>query len=96
MYAFNLTLYALENGMKINIDKTKSMIFNKSGKFIRSFRFEYKHIFTTNSYKYLGFVVNPSGEITSRLVDLKNRALRAYFKLKRDMGYFKLDHGGDA
>ena len=26
----NLTLYALENEMKINVDKTKSMIFNKS------------------------------------------------------------------
>ena len=35
------------------------------------------------------FVVTP-GEITSGLIDLKNRALRAYFKLKIGMGqYFK-------
>ena len=32
----NLALCALENGMKINVDKTKCMIFNKSGKFIRN------------------------------------------------------------
>ena len=36
----NLSLYARKNGMKINADKTKSMIFNKSGKFFRrSFKF---------------------------------------------------------
>ena len=86
-----LAIYALENEMEINIDKTKGMIFNKSGKFIRrSFKFGNELIFTTNSYKYLGFVVTPSGEITSGLIDLKNRALRAYFKLKIGMGqYFK-------
>ena len=64
-----LAIYALENEMEINVDKTKSMIFNKSGKFIRrSFKFGNENIFTTNSYKYLGFVVTPSGEITSGLM----------------------------
>ena len=32
-------------------------------------------VYTTNSYKYLGFVITPSGEITSGLKDLKDRAL---------------------
>ena len=88
----NLALYARKNEMEINVDKTKSMIFNKSGKFFRrSFRFNNENIFTTNSYKYLGFVVTPSGEITSGLKDLNDRALRAYFKLKNNMGrYFRL------
>ena len=55
-----LAIYVLENEMEINIDKTNGMIFNKSGKFIRrSFKFGNEHIFTTNSYKYLGFVVTP-------------------------------------
>ena len=50
-----------------------------------------ENIFTTNSYKYLGFIVTPSGEITSGLKDLKDRPLRAYFKLKSSMGhYFRL------
>ena len=33
----NLSLYARKNGRKIIADKTKSMIFNKSGKFFRKF-----------------------------------------------------------
>ena len=68
------------------------MIFNKTGKFFRrTFKFHNKNMFTTNSYKYLGFIVTPSGEITSGLKDLKDRALRAYFKLKSSMGhYFRL------
>ena len=78
--------------MKINADKTEGMIFNKSGKFFRrSFAFNNEQIFTTNSYKYLGFIVTPSGEISSGLKILKDRALRAYFKLKKTMGhYFRL------
>ena len=68
------------------------MILNKTGKcFRRSFAFNNELIFTTNSYKYLGFIVTPSGEITSGLKDLKYRALRAYYKLKKMMGnYFRL------
>ena len=88
----NLSKYTKENRMEINADKTKGMIFNKSGKFFRrSFTFDNELIFTTNSYKYLGFIVTPSGEITSGLKDLKDRALRAYYKLKKKMGnYFRL------
>ena len=84
----NLSLYARKNGMKIIADKTKSMIFNKSGKFFRNFKFDNENIFTTNSYKYLGFLVTPSGEINSGLRNLKDRALRAYFKLKNNMGHY--------
>ena len=46
---------------------------------------------TTNSYKYLGFIFTPSGEIVSGLKDLRDRALRAYHKLKNKMGcHFRL------
>ena len=88
----NLSQYSEKNGMEINIQKTKCMIFNKSGKFFkRSFKLKDETIFTTNSYKYLGFMVTPSGELTTGLNDLKDRALRAYYKLKNKMGhYFRL------
>ena len=78
--------------MKINADKTEGMIFNKSGKFFRrSFEVNNEQIFTTNSYKFLGFIVTPSEEISIGLKNLKDRALRAYFKLKKKMGhYFRL------
>ena len=41
---------------------------------------------STREYKYLGFIVTPSGEIGTGLKDLKNRALRALAKLKNKMG----------
>ena len=48
-------------------------------------------ITTTNTYKYLGFIFTPSGELCSGLKDLRDRALRAYHKLKTKMGhYFRL------
>ena len=43
-------------------------------------------------YKYLGFLLTPSGEINSGLKDLRDRALKAFMKLKGDLGTsFKQD-----
>ena len=88
----NLSKYVEENRMEINRDKTKCIIFNKTGKFFRrSYQLNNEIIYTTNSYKYLGFIVTPSGEINTGLKDLKDRALRAYYKLKNSLGrYFML------
>ena len=68
------------------------MIFNKTGKYIRrSYPMQNGSITTTNAYKYLGFIFTPSGELCSGLKDLRDRALRAYHKLKTKMGhYFRL------
>ena len=83
-----LSSYVDENGMSINTKKTKCMIFNKTGKYIRrSYPLKNGTIETTNSYKYLGFIFTPSGEIVSGLRDLRDRALRAYHKLKHKMGH---------
>ena len=38
------------------------------------------------SYKYLGFVITPSGEISTGLKDLRDRAFKAYMKIRNDMG----------
>ena len=63
--------------MEMNTDKTKCMIFNKCDKFYRRcFKIIKGVISTTNKYKYLGFVVNPSGEVTTGLRDLKDRGLK--------------------
>ena len=87
-----LSSYVEENRMEINTEKTKCVIFNKTGKYLRrSYILKNEIVYTTNSYKYLGFVITPSGEITSGLKDLKDRALRAYYILKNKMGqYFRL------
>ena len=82
-----LNLYAEKNGMALNIKKTKVMIFNKTGRHIRTdFQFGQDRLTSTREYKYLGFLITPSGEINSGLKDLKDRAQRALFKLKKKMG----------
>ena len=89
----NLSSYTEKNGMKINFDKTKSMIFNQSGRHLRrSFRVGKEIIHTTNNYKYLGFILTPSGEINTGLQDLKDRALRAYYSLKGKMGHYFMSY----
>ena len=39
-----------------------------------------------NKFKYLGFMITPSGEIKSGLNDLRDRALKGFFKLRNAMG----------
>ncbi len=79
--------YTEKNGMTINTKKTQTIIFNKTGRHIRKqFYVGNERLEFTRQYKYLGFVVTPSGELTTGLKDLKNRALRALAKLKNKMG----------
>ena len=79
-----LNQYSKENGLTINMDKTKVMIFNKTGRHMRrNFKIGHLEEQTKREYKYLGFKVTPSGEITSGLRDLRERALKAYYKLKK-------------
>jgi hypothetical protein len=78
--------YCDENELILNSEKTKCMIFNKSGRLIRThFSFKGIRLDTVRSYKYLGFIITPSGEITTGLKDLRDRAMKAFFKLKTSM-----------
>ena len=82
-----LNKYTTSNGLKINIDKTKVMVFNKTGRHIRKhFVLGTTTIETTREYKYLGFKVAPHGGIANGLCDLKDRALKAFYKMKHQMG----------
>ena len=83
--------YAANNGLSVNMTKTKVMIFNKTGRHMRrNFYLNNIKIDTTREYKYLGFLVTPSGEINSGLHDLKDRALRALMKIRNKLGIFFL------
>ena len=63
------------------------MVFNKTGRLIRRmFKYRGTPIEIVHEYKYLGFLLTPSGQITSALHDLKDRAGKALFKLKTKMG----------
>ena len=79
--------YCDENKLIINTEKTKCMIFNKSGKLLRRhFYLKGVQLENVRTYKYLGFLITPSGEISSGLKDLRNRALKAFMMLKQDLG----------
>ena len=63
------------------------MIFNKTGRTMRRpFYLNGIQLECLRSYKYLGFVLTPSGEILTGLQDLRDRAFKAYMKLKNDLG----------
>ena len=83
----DLVVYCKTNDLTINFDKTKCMIFNKTGRLLRrNFILGNSKIETVRSYKYLGLVFTPSGEIKSSLEDLRSRALKAYTSLKHKLG----------
>ena len=53
-----LSEFASQNGLKINSDKTKCMIFNKNGRHIKcNIKCGDMIIHSTREYKYLGFFV---------------------------------------
>ena len=82
-----LKLYTGANGMTLSIEKTKVMIFNSRGCHMRrNFFFGNEKIETTRHYKYLGFLVTPSGEINTGLNDLKDRAQKAFYSMKFKLG----------
>ena len=80
--------YCTVNKLTVNTDKTQCMIFNKTGRLLKNYRFTYKNIPLTivREYKYLGFIVTPSGEIRTGLEDLRIRAMKAFTKIRRALG----------
>ena len=82
--------YSKANKPTVNTKKTKCMIFNKTERFLKKDNFYYNKLQLENvrEYKYLGFLVTPSGEIASGLKDLRNRATKALAKLRQTLGTF--------
>ncbi|NQZ52225.1 MAG: reverse transcriptase family protein [Moritella sp.] len=81
-----LTNFCDSWGLQINPKKTKILIFNKSGKLIKpstNLRIGDETIESTNRYCYLGIVFTPSGSFTTAINELKKKALRATFALKK-------------
>lgn len=72
-------------GLQVNPDKTKIMIFNKSGKAYNSnMRFTLGSLILghTLSYCYLGIQLQLCGSFTLATEELRKKSLRAYFGLK--------------
>ena len=71
--------YSCNWKLKVNIDKIKSLIFNKSGRLIKTEKVYYKGdmIEPTKHYKYLGILLDSNGKFKSAMDDLAKKGMRA-------------------
>ena len=68
--------------LKINIKKTKIIIFNKSGRTLKNklnFTFNGQNLEITDQYQYLGIKLRPSGGLNFAVQELHDKASRAWF-----------------
>ena len=72
----------LEWGLDINFDKSKIMIFNKTGRlFSHNFSIDNVILESVRQYKYLGVLFSLNGNFTNALNDLYHRGQKAFFKI---------------
>lgn len=70
--------------LKINVSKTKVMIFRKDGRLSKELRFRYKgmEIEIVHQYSYLGVVFTSGGSFSNAQATLAGQAQKAIFKFK--------------
>ena len=74
----NLSGYAKYKCLTINTKKSKTMIFNSTGKHIKKqFTIEGKALESVNTFCYLGFDVKPSGTVKHAMNTLNGKAKKA-------------------
>ena len=84
-----LSCYAKKWQMRINIKKTKAIIFNKSGKIFRSeFKLGNQPIQVTDSYVYLGITFTPSGSFSLAQKKLYNKATRSLYSFLSEVNIY--------
>ena len=72
--------------LTVNINKTKIMIFNSSGKLMnRSFYYKNHHLEIVKEYCYLGIIFTPSGSFSTAIKALCQKASKVYFMIRRDI-----------
>ena len=76
-----LKTYCDKWDLKVNIGKTKVIVFNKSERILKGFSFLYddEPISLTNEYKYLGILFKPSGTFSDAIDYLSKKACKAIF-----------------
>ena len=80
----NLSEYCDRWKLKINLSKTKVMIFRKGGRLSKELRFRYKgmEIEIVHQYSYLGVVFTSGGSFSNAQATLAGQAQKAIFKFK--------------
>ena len=86
-----LNEYCAKWGLTVNVKKTKVMIFNKSGSTIKKHKFFFQHsmVESVGEYTYLGFVFIPSGKMHKGILNLVNKARKAWFFIQKTLSNSK-------
>ena len=73
--------------LQVNVEKTKIIVFNKSGRVFKNIHFSYgdKRLECTNEYKYLGIIFKPSGSFANAVEHLCKRANKALFSIRKSL-----------
>lgn len=81
----DLQTYCEKWKLKVNINKTKIVTFNKSGRLLKRQLFFYaeKTLENVQEFKYLGIVIKSSGIFSKGISELSNKALKVLFMIRR-------------
>ncbi len=72
--------------LKVNTDKSKIMVFNKSGKLCKDkFLLGNETLENVRSYNYLGITCTPSGSFSEAISNLDQKAKKAMFKVRNSL-----------
>ena len=86
-----LATYAEHKSLTVSIKKSKTMIFNSPGHFIKErFHINGEALEPVNSFCYLGFEIKPSGKMTHGASTLLDKASKALRPLMRAIANFQL------
>jgi hypothetical protein len=78
-----LSLYCKINRMRVNLSKTKVMVFRRGGRTGKHvFTFEGSVVEQCNAYEYLGITVQPKWTFTKHLIKQRTKATVACFKFR--------------
>ena len=85
--------YCTQWGLEVNLSKTKTMIFNRSGKIPKNivFTFSGKPIEMVNKFKYLGTILSASGSVRAAQESLLSSGRKAYFSSQKMLFKFDFD-----
>ncbi len=74
--------------LTVNLQKTRAMMFQKRSRSQRpthTFALAHRTIETTKTYTYLGLKITPTGSFTLAVNELKEKAQRAFYAIKRSI-----------
>ena len=81
-----LNIYAEQWELSVNLGKTNVMVFNKSSRILNcayGFKLGTQELFPVRNYCYLGIKISLNGTFKQAIEDLRKKALRAFFSIRR-------------